>query len=132
MDMDLTISSVMKRDVTTVDIDDTIESVEHILDEGAHSFVPVMAPHGACFGVISASDLVNFHARQENPKLKRAWDVCTHAVIEVGPDASLKDVACLMLKKRVHHVVIVDQGRMAGILSSLDLIDRFVLGKSHC
>ncbi len=78
MDMDQKISTVMTREVTTVDIDDTIERVERVLGDGGQSFVPVMAPHGTCFGVISASDLVNFHARSENPRLKGAWEVCSH------------------------------------------------------
>jgi signal-transduction protein with cAMP-binding, CBS, and nucleotidyltransferase domain len=132
MDMETKIASVMKREVATADIDDTIEHVERILNDGAFSFVPVVEPHGKCFGVISASDLVHFHARQENPKLKRAWEVCTHQVIEVAPDASLREVACLMLNKHVHHVVIMESGHVAGILSSLDLIDRFVLAGEHC
>jgi CBS domain-containing protein len=125
--MDRQIDSLMTRNVVTVDIDDTVESVERVLREGAFAFVPVVGRHGKCFGVISASDIVRFHSRQENPKLKRAWEVCTHEVIEVPPGTTMHHVARLMLDKHVHHVVVTDAGQVTGVLSSLDLINRFII-----
>ena len=125
--MDRQIASLMTRSVVTVDIDDTVENVERVLREGAFAFVPVLGRQGECFGVISASDIVQFHSRQENPKLRRAWEICTHQVIEVPPDTPMQKVARLMLDKHVHHVVVTDAGRVAGVLSSLDLIDHFVV-----
>ncbi|MCK9531032.1 MAG: CBS domain-containing protein [Gammaproteobacteria bacterium] len=125
--MDKQIASLMTRSVVTVDIDDTVESIERVLREGAFAFAPVLGRQGECFGVISASDIVQFHSRQENTKLRRAWEICTHQVIEVPPNTPLQKVARLMLDKHVHHVVVTEAGRVTGVLSSLDLIDHFVV-----
>lgn len=132
MDVNQTIATVMTREVASVDFDDTIEDVERALKDSGHSFVPVVSSQGGCFGVISASDLVAFHARKENSRLKRAWEVCTHQVVEVAPDTTIRKAACLMLDKHVHHVVVMEQGRLVGVLSSLDLIGHFMDGGAAC
>src|SRR5512135_3123945 len=99
------VTSIMNRMVVAVDIDDTVESVEHLLNSGIYSFVPVLDAKGNPFGVISAPDLVHFHAARGKAKLNRCWEVCTHDVVAVRPDTQVDEAAQLMLDKHVHHLV---------------------------
>jgi CBS domain-containing protein len=58
----------------------------------------------------------------------RAGDVMTADVVSVGPDASVTDVAKLMLDRRISGVPVVDgAGNLLGILSEGDLIRRVEL-----
>lgn len=124
--MDKYIFSLIEADVTAVDIDDTVESVEVLLSKQGLSCVPVVTKDGKCFGVISLSDLTHFHAIRKNSKAERAWEVCTHNVIEVPPDVTIKDAAELMIEKDIHHVVVMKNSTILGVVSSVDIIRAFL------
>jgi len=125
--MDKPISSLMEKYITTVDINDTVDKVEELLDSHKLSCVPVVDSKGGCFGVISAPDLVHFHAIRKNPRAVRAWEVCTHKIIEVSPDISVKEAAELMVKNKVHHIVITENEIIRGIVSSIDIVEEYLL-----
>jgi CBS domain-containing protein len=62
--------------------------------------------------------------REENTAMK-ARDVMVSPVITVKPDASVKDVAKLLLERRISAVPVVDdQGKLVGIVSEGDLLHR--------
>ena len=102
------ITSLIGESVITVELNDTVETVEKVLDSNQLSCVPVINAQGECFGVISAPDLVHFHNARKNPIAERAWEMCTHKTIEVSPDISVKDAAALMVKNNIHHLVVIE------------------------
>lgn len=125
--MDKPISVLMQKHVTTVDIDDTVDSVEATLVSHKLSCVPVVDSKGVCFGVISSPDLVHLHAIHKKQKTERAWEVCTHKITEVSPDISIKSVAKLMVEKKIHHVIVTENNSIKGIVSSIDLVEEYLL-----
>lgn len=127
--MDKPISSLMERSVKVVDLDATVDEVETLLDANGLSSVPVIDPDGAVFGIISAPDLVHFHHLRKNAKAVRAWEVCTHKVIEVPPDMPVKDAAKLMVLKKVHHLIVRKDADFMGVVSSIDLVDKYLLDR---
>ena len=46
----------------------------------------------------------------------------THAPVHVGSDTLAFDALMLMTKKNIHHLPVVDEGRVCGIISATDLI----------
>lgn len=117
------ISTIMERHVRTVDMEDAVGKVAAVMAETGLSSVPVVDGKGIVFGVISVSDLLFFNVKRKNPAAVRAWEICTHRVIECGPDASTVEVARLLLKHNVHHIVVVGADRsLLGIVSSLDFV----------
>ena len=116
------ITSLIGESVITVELNDTVETVEKVLDSNQLSCVPVINAQGECFGVISAPDLVHFHNARKNPIAERAWEMCTHKTIEVSPDISVKEAAALMVKNSIHHLVVIEDGSIKGIVSSIDII----------
>ena len=125
--MDRTISALLEKNVTTVDVENSIDEVEEVLNSHKLSCVPVVDSSGHCFGVISAPDLVNFHALHKNPKIERAGEACTHNVIEAGPDISVAEAADLMVKNKIHHIVVIEKDAIKGIISSIDLVGEYLL-----
>ena len=121
------ITSLIEENVITVKLNDTVETVEKVLDSHQLSCVPVINTEGECFGVISAPDLVHFHNARKNPIAERAWEMCTHKIIEVSSDISVKEAAQLMVENNIHHLVIVEDGSIQGIVSSIDILRGYVL-----
>jgi CBS domain-containing protein len=62
----------------------------------------------------------------------RARDIMVTNVITVRPEASVRDVAKVLLANRISALpVIDDQGRLVGIISEGDLVRRAELGTNH-
>jgi len=120
------ITSLIGENIITVKLNDTVETVEKVLDSHQLSCVPVINTEGECFGVISAPDLVHFHNARKNPIAERAWEMCTHKIIEVSADISVKEAAELMVKNNIHHLVVIEDGSIKGIVSSIDIIRGYV------
>lgn len=119
------VSEIMTRDVETIEMETTIDRVEALFTAHQRSFVPVVDAHGEIFGIISSGDLRRFHAEKKNPKAVRAWELCTCRPKSVRPDTSLSEVAELMLKQKIHHVLIAENGNLHGLVSSLDFVRQF-------
>jgi CBS domain-containing protein len=125
--MDKPISYMMTKSVWTADSEDSVERVEELLDSHRLSSLPVVDAKGVIFGIISASDLVHFHAARKSPKAVRAWEICTHKPIEVGPTTPIGEVARLMVKNKIHHIVVSENRSVVGVVSSLDFVEQYVL-----
>ncbi len=124
--MDKPISLLMDKHITTVDFNDTIFKVEELMNSRKLSFVVVIDSNKNCFGVISYPDIVRFHVQGKNSKNERAWELCTHKVIEVSSDTSTRETAKLMIKKKIHHVVITENNLITGIVSSNDFVTEYL------
>lgn len=123
--MKQTISSLMQRDVCSASADDTLQTVESKMLARGLTWVPVVDESGAVLGVISSLDLLRFHADGKDAAKVCAWQVCTYKPISVPPDASLSDVARLMVEAGIHHVVVMDGSAIKGVVSSLDFVKTF-------
>ncbi|ABM37391.1 CBS domain-containing protein [Polaromonas naphthalenivorans] len=123
--MKQTISSLMQRDVCSAGADDTLQTVESKMLARGLTWVPVVDESGAVLGVISSLDLLRFHADGKDAAKVCAWQICTYKPISVPPDASLSDVARLMVEAGIHHVVVMDGSAIKGVVSSLDFVKTF-------
>ncbi len=79
------------------------------------SGLPVLDGKGALVGVVSEADII------DKPG-KKVKDVMTRDVITVTADASLEDVASIMARHRVKRVPVVQDNRLAGIISRADIV----------
>lgn len=125
--MDRPILQIMAKTVWTVALEDTAEKVEDLLNRRSLSAVPVVDENGGVFGIISSADMLHLHAAKKNPKVIRAWELCTYKPIAVSPTTSISEVAKLMIKNKIHHVPVTENGKLCGIVSALDFVEQFVL-----
>ncbi|MCK4742380.1 MAG: CBS domain-containing protein [Sulfuriflexus sp.] len=125
-------SSFMEKNIIVVNADDTVKHVQEILISHKLSFIPVIEPNGKCFGVISAIDFLHFYKahKNPNPNAKYAWEICTHKVIEVSSVISLMEACEIMVKNKIHHLVVTENNAIKGVISSLDLISECLLNKN--
>lgn len=123
--MSTQISSLMNRQVHVIDMDDTVAQVEALFAREGLTWAPVVEGKRAMLGVISAADLLQFHARQQDAHTVKAWQLCTYKPITVPQDVLASDVARLMVERNIHHVVVIDSTGIAGVVSSMDFVRAF-------
>ena len=124
--MSQAISSLMQQRVCSVGLDETVQAVEAQMAAKRLSWVPVLESNGVVLGIISASDLLRFHADKKDPSKVCAWQLCTYKPITVRADATVGEVARLMVEKSIHHVVVIEGTDIRGVLSSLDFVRTFI------
>ena len=144
------VRDIMTQDVLTVTAETSVNDVAKLLGQRDISGVPVIDDQRRVIGIITELDLIVRNTRLEMPhfievldwgriplerpghlreRLKHilgteARDVMTEKVTTIGPDASIEDLAELMVKQRVNPVPVVDeQDGLIGIVSRADLVD---------
>ena len=125
------ISSIMQAIVAPVSMDDTVDDVEAMMKSHHISCAPVYDTDGTILGILTKSDLFRFGMTGKDPKTVKAWEICSYRPIEVTPDTPLDEVADLMLTHRIHHVVVMENEAMKGIVSSLDFVKLFAKKSGH-
>lgn len=139
-------ADIMQREVVSVRASDTVEEVERILADAGVSGVPVLAADGKVLGVLSTSDLVERYANREDPAgmpltsvdddgnditlepgtrdalRLTAADMMTPEAETIAPDTNLREVARRMVDGGIHRLLVVEDGRLAGILSTIDIL----------
>lgn len=124
--MNDSIATLMSRRLHSVDMDDTVAQVEALFTQQRLSWVVVLEERRSIVGVISASDLLQFHAQNRDAEAVRAWQLCTYKPVSVDLATSLSDVARTMLEQHIHHVVVMNGDAIAGVVSSFDFVRAFV------
>lgn len=125
--MTMLVSALMTTPVTTVRADDTAAAVIDALQQRHLSFVPVTeGPHGHLLGIISASDILHFQAAGRDLKLVQAWQICAYKPLSVEADTAALEVAQLMVEHQLHHVVVMKDREVIGIVSSLDFVRQYI------
>jgi len=125
--MSTPVSSLMQQPVCSAGMDDSVAQVEALMAGRRLSWVPVLAQsRGEVAGIISASDLVAFHAQGRDAAATRAWQMCSYKPIVVDADTPVEQVAALMVERGIHHVVVTDANGIAGVVSSLDFVRTFL------
>jgi len=116
------IASLMQPRTHCIAADDTVEAIEALMTRHQLQWAPVLGDRGELLGVISQTDLLRFHLDQRDPQGVAAWQLCTYRPITVPPDATVQEVARLMVEHRIHHVVVTEHGAVCGVVSSLDFV----------
>ena len=124
--MNTPISTLMQRRVWSVGMDDTVAQVDALLARHELSWAPVLDAGRVVVGVISASDLLQFHAQGRDADKTQAWQLCTYKPISFDEATPIRDVARAMVAQRIHHVVVTGPTGLAGVVSSLDFVRTFV------
>lgn len=115
--MSTTVEEVMAPVTIVIGPRATVARARRIMKlEKVHA-LPVVDTFNAPLGVITSTDLMTGH-----PPGRRVSRVMTPGLITIGRNASVAAAARSMRKNRVHHLVVVQAGRVVGITSALDLL----------
>ncbi len=116
------ISELMTRDPNVVDADANMAQVEELINRQKSHSMPVIDASGRCFGIITSKDLVRLKRSPSYRGYSRAWEVCSHNVVNIDVNATVKQAADSMIEHNIHHLMVVDGEAIRGIVTAVDLL----------
>ena len=147
----VTARDVMRTDVITVPYATPLSEVERILSDNRISGAPVTDESGHIVGILSLKDIIARYAEDPDSRPRRgagfyhlsseemleedyesfeipaesedtAENVMTAQVYAVNVDDGLRAIAAMMTKHRIHRVLVEEQGRHVGLISTMEII----------
>ncbi len=145
----LTVADIVNRDVITIKADATLRNAADLFFQHKISGLPVVGEGLVLLGEITDVDLLKFAMPNYQSLLANLAElpeaepmeellrneekiivkkVMTSPMASVEPESSIAEVVALMLFKGARRVAVVDDGRLVGIISVRDIIDKIVRG----
>lgn len=143
----MTARDIMTKEVVTVTIETSLKELAKIFVETRHSNIPVLDQAGQLVGVISETDLIEqqkplhiptvmalfegvFYLNSEKRFKEEVGRVTATTVGELyqkdpvtcAPEATIREMAGLMSKHKVHLLPVLEAGQMIGVVARLDMI----------
>ncbi len=94
-----------------------IGHLKNMLTRKNISAVPVLEGDGTISGIVSASDITA--AADEDQFVQDIMSDRVHIVLK---NNRVKDAAGVMVKNGVHHLVVMEDGQVVGMVSALDIV----------
>ena len=143
------VSDIMSKRPPAVSPDDSLKTVADKLSKHKINGLPVLESDGIIVGEISEKELLKFAIPDyesliadliDLPELEsfddflkrenkvRVRDVMNKEIVTVPGTAQVTEVAALMLQKNIDRVMVVKDGKLAGIVSRSNIISRIIRG----
>lgn len=109
--------------VATVTPETTVTALLAGLAENNVGAMVVVAPDGSIAGIVSERDVVR-RLNEHGPGLLNGpvSEIMTKLVASCGPEDSVDQLSVLMTERRIRHVPVLVDGRLAGIISIGDVV----------
>lgn len=120
--MHIYIKDIMQKEVTVVQGDSTVEDAECLMLKHNRRCVPVVDELRKCIGIISYIDILKLRKDRQNLSRMLVSEMCSGAFLTVTPHNSVDDALELMLDQGVHHVFVLHNQTIAGVVSVMDII----------
>lgn len=142
-----TASDIMNRNPITVPPEMTIEELGRLFIDKSITGAAVVDKSGALAGVVTENDLISKNKRLHIPTVLRLFDafiplegfgaleteikkitatvvdeICTKDPVTVGESAGIEEIATIMAEENIHHIPVIKDGRLAGMIDRHDLI----------
>jgi len=130
-----TVKEIMSRAVVSVNENDSIEKMLLLFRKYHFHTYPVVTDCGELVGIIDQDIILEILMSDRIPRLKythltavRTLGECAREIMMPHPvtislDASLFEAADLMLKHHLNRICVVEDGKLLGIISKLDIIN---------
>jgi acetoin utilization protein AcuB len=96
-----------------------------LLKRGSFRRLPVVDDGGTLVGIVSRSDLEVFLFKSGSPKVTerqhRVEQVMQRSVVTVPSDCPLEEAASLMIEHKIGSLLVVEAGRLVGIITETDI-----------
>ena len=108
--------------VLTVGPGHTLRAAARLMAERRIGAAVVMDPEQSGPGILTERDLLDSIGQGQDPDVELVGDHLTSDVVFAAPDWSLEDAAAAMVRGGFRHLIVTDEGEVAGILSVRDVV----------
>jgi CBS domain-containing protein len=108
--------------VLTVGPGHTLRDVASQMSERQVGAAVVNDPDAPGPGIITERDILHAVARGQDPDTELVGAHQTSKLVLAAPDWSLEQAATEMVRGRFRHLVVIDNGEIAGVLSVRDIV----------
>lgn len=126
-----TVDKLMSPNVRSMSPESYISEFANVLIRDGIGAAPVVASDGTILGVASKTDLVRFEATGADPAYVRLQEIASSSVVTVDSGESTLRAAQIMVRENIHHLVVVDSGRVVGLISAFDFVRLVASGDSN-
>jgi CBS domain-containing protein len=148
------VRDIMTTDIPTIHAGTRVAEVARIVLDRGLPGLPVVDDDGKILGIVTHTDLVAKHARVHAPRyigllggvitlgahhtdeeLRRALavtaaDLMTAKTPNVEPDSEIDDAASLMVEEEADPLLVLEDGRLIGLLTQADIIRLLLIEES--
>jgi CBS domain-containing protein len=118
--MSVLVKDFMKAPVSTCILQSDVGKVRDLMRQKGFSAVPIVEIKGEQIlirGIVTNTDLMG--AFDDTVPIEQ---VMTNGVYVIDPEATAQEAAKLMLHHKIHHLLVIEETRIVGMLSSLDFV----------
>ena len=123
------VSTVMVKDLITVDEDDDLTDVAKILIEKNIGAIPVLSD-GEMVGIVTKSDFIYLCKAKAYEKIS-VKDIMTTDIISISADDRLVHARKVIMDSGVGRLLLTEDNELAGIITSKDIAKAFVSFRKH-
>ncbi len=116
--MNIKVKDLMAERVVTATPHQTVGHIKSIMTKAGFHAIPVSGPNGEPVGIVTTTDLL----RDDIKDTTEVATVMTSDVTTVPIYESISTAARVMRRRRIHHLVVVHEKKIAGILSTFDVL----------
>lgn len=118
----MTVRDAMSHDVLTVGPSHTIREASRLMRAKHVGAVVVVDPDGQGAGILTERDVLAAIAEGADPDVETVADHLTAEIVYAAPSWTLTEAAEAMLRGGFRHLVVLESGDVAGILSVRDIV----------
>lgn len=118
--------------ILTVGPGHTLRAAARLMADRSVGAAVVLDPDGHGPGIITERDLLRSLAAGQDPDRELVADHLTREVVFAAPDWSLEEAAAAMVRGGFRHLIVLEQGEVAGILSVRDVVRCWTADGAAC
>jgi CBS domain-containing protein len=112
----------MSRVMVTVGPGHTLRDAARLMRQRHVGSAVVSDPEAAGPGILTERDILFSIGEGQDPDAERVADHLTADLVFAAPDWSLEEAAAAMVRGGFRHLIVIDRGETAGILSVRDIV----------
>jgi len=108
--------------VLTVGPGHSLREAARLMAERAVGAAVIMDPESAGAGIFTERDLLESIGAGQDPEVEKVADHLTTNIVYAAPDWSLEEAAVAMIRGGFRHLVVLEGGQVAGVVSMRDIV----------
>lgn len=118
----LLVRDIMTRNVKTARTDDTILDIVRKMNKFRIGSL-IVTNNGRPVGIITKRDVLEKIVEQRlDPEAMLARHIMSSPLVTIDPNAPVEEAAKLMVERQIKRLVVVEDGKLVGIISSTDIM----------